>query len=287
MTSLYSRQWCLESNHHLITVLQKITFRDFKSRIMEIGSFNTLLQHWHWNENVVTHIHTHIQENNNLEIIMIYSLICCSICTSGYTNLCSNWLIEMTPHVSVIDEEEKNVLTGSRYLTSTWNRTSKLDRTLNSPRPQKRKKKEKTGTMWVDNHRTNVVTLTCPMSPPCLWMCSTEWKLGRLLKEKKLSLCEKRRVKKKWGGEREEGAMCCGWKWSAEVPAFRTGATWETPCGGGRARWSHLSPGSVWNRSAALTSHQSGAPTRLSAERLRPRAAAPTPTRMSALPLEQ
>lgn len=50
----------------------------------------------------------------------------------------------MIAHVSVIDEEEKNVLTGSRYLTSTWNRTSKLDQTLKSPpTPLKKEKKKK------------------------------------------------------------------------------------------------------------------------------------------------
>lgn len=54
-------------------------------------------------------------------------------------------------------------------------------------------------------------------------MCSTEWKLGRLFNEKKLSLCEKRRVKKKWGGGRRRSDVLrmevkCG---SAGIPDGR------------------------------------------------------------------
>lgn len=46
--------------------------------------------------------------------------------------------------------------------------------------------------------------------------------------------------------------------------------TWETPCGGRRACWSHLSLDSVWNRSVSLTSHHSGSPTGFSANRRPP-----------------
>lgn len=41
--------------------------------------------------------------------------------------------------------------------------------------------------------------------------------------------------------------------------------TWETPCGGRRAHWSHLSLDSGWNRSTSLTSRHADSPMELSA----------------------
>ena len=75
-------------------------------------------------------------------------------------------------------------------------------------------------------------------------------------------------------GERREQCSADGGR-CGKAPAYRTGVTWGTPCGGRRARRSHLSLDSVWNRSAPLTSHHSEAPTGLSADPRPPRACPP------------
>lgn len=54
----------------------------------------------------------------------------------------------------------------------------------------------------------------------------------------------------------------------AGVPAVRIGGwgvTWETPHGGRRTQWSHLSLNSGWNRSASLTSRRTDSSKELSA----------------------
>lgn len=67
-------------------------------------------------------------------------------------------------------------------------------------------------------------SLWLALSPPCRWMCSIEWKLGTLLNEKKrrVSLCEKRRLKKRSRGRRRSDVLqmevTCG---SAGIPDGR------------------------------------------------------------------